>query len=556
MSFQVSDSNGSPVTNESIQQPVPAPAQSRVAELVKKFNDIAAQQDEVFVGRKSPVYSKDDLSSSSEDSPASMTRNLYRREIQKSSPGGRKSPPTRSKEDSDSPSWHDKLFNYIPGSCFETGVSLSLLQDPGPAGLIVDDYARKLSSVLHTVYKTDKGNAIVTFKGQERTVRSLFDEFVLKDLSPLSSSIGRHPDRDQINPDADDEEIAKIWMEDFGVEWTQEELETRVTDPTYQPSNMMTKLKALSGVGDMMQEVDEKNVAVLAEILDKEPQDLLRRAQMAKDKIRHETFSHPATRKRAERMPIINLGDDDEPKPLSAFPVKVEHADAKAKKLGGFGLVYHHRHSITAISDHPDHVEMAEKVGNRLQELVAKHGTGGIKRLGQAIDDMERPGILAEDSMENIPESFKEAGLEELMQSNRFHHATGVNRGQLLGSYAQGSWHHDLPAAGSHSGTTSDILSGCNVLDEEPIFGNKVVAKSIGILTAAYMNYGGYHTFVETFPIAAAVGKNQKFEVAVHGQRKESLYPKFLHAIDTYGGIEASEKAFLFYQAYQSSLRE
>lgn len=239
-------------------------------------------------------------------------------------------------------------------------------------------------------------------------------------------------------------------------------------------------------------------------------------------------------------------------KPLKAYKknksgdtsLKVKLTSAGPKGLG-FGEVYH-TDEMKAFD------EEGKQVIERYKNIESAEGRQGMKRQGQDMDDPNRPGLVGKSGIELIPEAFKNTHLLESIKSHELSHGSGVNRWQLHGSYAIDSWDHDFPAAGVHSGGASDILLAFNCMDEKSIFGNKQTM-SLGLLISSFMNFGGYHSFIETFPIALAAANNTTFKVAVI-KAQQNLYDE-LAAVARKSSPEASEEIIKYLEAYKAAIK-
>ncbi|MBS0653917.1 MAG: hypothetical protein JSR39_10395, partial [Verrucomicrobia bacterium] len=175
-------------------------------------------------------------------------------------------------------------------------------------------------------------------------------------------------------------------------------------------------------------------------------------------------------------------------------------------------------------------------------------------RQGQVIEDLTRPGILTEYAVQRIPSSFKEAGLPELLESKEYHHGTGINRWQLKGTYPRESWAHEMPAAGAHSGGTVDTLFALDCMSRNSIFGDAEIVRPAGLLISSFMNFGGYHSFVESFPIAQAMAEDREFVVHVDADMKRTLYRDVMAITAMYAGEAAGEQVMKYHHAYRESL--
>lgn len=438
----------------------------------------------------------------------------------------------RSLEVGDKPILHDTLFNYIPASCLEIGMALSILENPGLAGETMDQFAAQLSDMLDTVYNTEVGNLKVIHNGKEKTLRELFNEKLLKEIHPDSDQIGRYPIKDN-------QAIKDQWYKGEGKQWLQEQLKiSSQNKDTYSPMNMLTKIRMISALGTIIRESTgiESNRGSLAKLFNKETPEFFSRFSEIKENLRHAGFDSTDTRKRSERAPIVGE------KSLAGRKL----FDAGPKGLG-FGEVY----VDESFGEGAEEIELRRKYN----ELLTLKGRGGIPRLGTVITDEYRPGITSDFAFEHMPDAFKKAGLQELMERNAFSHGTGINRWQLKGSYPKESWDQDLPAAGAHSGGTVDILLAMNCLSTESINGQKEIVLPAALLISSFMNFGGYHSFVETFPIAEALAKGHIFQVKVSEKQKTNLYSHISEAVKAYSP-DASASVENLRKAHKNSLKE
>jgi hypothetical protein len=377
--------------------------------------------------------------------------------------------PICSKEHGDMPDAHDSLFNFIPGSCFEVGAALCILDQPGRAGEVMDSYALQLADFIQQVYTNPGiGGQTVLYRGEEITLRDLVNARILQELSPTSDQLGRC-----LDPSKKEE-----WFKGEGKDWLLARLRVSTHSEGYEYTNMLTKIRAISAFGTIMRELVPANAATLAPLFGQSEDILQERCKRMLTQIRHEKFDDPVTRARSERRP----------------------------------------------------------------------------RQEQVIENLTRPGILTEYAAQHIPSSFKEVGLPELLESKVYHHGTGINRWQLKGTYPRESWAHEMPVAGAHSGGTVDTLFGLDCMSKNSIFGNAEIAIPAGLLISSFMNFGGYHSFVESFPIAQAVAEDREFVVHVDADTKRTLYRDFLATTASYAGEIAGKQAMKYHDAYKESL--
>jgi len=426
-------------------------------------------------------------------------------------------------EEGDHVRLYDPSMNSIPGTCFEIGSALSILESPGEAGRVMDSFAEDLSDALYRIYETDLGDTIVIHNGEEKTLRDVFNQKLLREIRPSSDQIGR----------CTNESLEDTWYEGAGLDWLHEQLNTSSDAPEYTHSNMLTKIRMISAFGTVLRELtpNPNNHQALAVMLDKESIDTVpERYNSVVEHIRHAQFDNPETRARSERPPIID-GQVLEGRPLqSAGPLGL-----------GFGQVY-------GPESFPEEPELWERYQQVEQE---SGGRQGLDRKNQPIKDLTRPGNVSEYGLQRMPTSFKKAGLPHLLKDKAFFHGTGVNRWSLTGTYARQSWIQGLPSAGAHSGGTVDILLALDCLSDQTIYGDGRTALQAGLLISSFMNFGGYHSFNETFPIAQAFANGEDF--VVDGSRPATeLYGSFSETASEFAP-EAHELIRDFQDAYRSS---
>ncbi|MCX7091247.1 MAG: hypothetical protein NTU48_07355 [Legionellales bacterium] len=453
----------------------------------------------------------------------------------------------RSKEEGDNPSYTDSMFNFVPGSAFEIGASLAILDHPGRAGRLIDNYAKQLSALLFQVYETSFGDETIipnqTKPTEREALKTHFNRRVLSELRPSSDQIGR----------CLDEKLEDGWIDDTkqGLQWLIKQLNIDSNTESYDYKNMLTKLRAINAVGgilrDLMspcnpgsdlsvQEESLRKKQIAATMLGK-PLDLIEeRIAQIRTHIFHPAFNDPVTRGRSEKIPKV-FG-----RAITDFPdVSVHTVDAAKVKLG-FGRVFHSTAmtgNATVIAEH----ERLEKIGRQ-----------AMPRLGQDIKNLSTPGLLGESSQRLIPQAFQSIGLQEAIDAHAYEHGSGLNRWQLTGQYSKQSWDNNLPAAGSQSATTTTFFTALNCLGAESLFGNPD-ALQLGLIVASFMNVGGYHSFVETFPIAQAVAKNVVFAVQVSAAQRK-LYTHIKECVAHNGDSVATALVSDYLQAYALTITE
>lgn len=429
---------------------------------------------------------------------------------------------------------------------FEAGASMSLLGHPGMVGDVFDQQALRLATLLRHGFseQSQAGGTPVYYQGREQLLRDVLQASIAP-LSEQSDQIGRMMSSDRaLQP------------------WLLDTLSTPLQgllDGTGKQSHVefLTKIRSLSAFGDtlwrLMNPVEHlkqpelyaqhkaANIAACAALLreagfDAQANDFADRFKEFSSKTRTPAFDSPISRARSERMPIVEVGG-------VRRPVNGVYEDA-AKFGLGFGLVVQN----TADPDGVEQAALRAALGERNQNINA------IAREGAPIADLTRPFTMSETDMENVPEAYTQLGLTDMLDQYTMLHGTGINRWQVFGTFAMESNLQGLPSAGAQSGGTCDILLALNTLNPEPIYGNAALALPAGLGIAAFMNFGGYHTFVETFPIAEAAAANIPYVpgnlVATH---QPDLYQRMEKVAERYSP-EGSEQLAQFRQSHAQVL--
>ena len=407
------------------------------------------------------------------------------------------------------PRFTDAMFNFVPGSAFEIGSSMAILDNPGRAGEFIDEYAHLIAGIIREVYNTALGNETFSLDptGQPITLRNYFNKKILEELSPHSDQIGRC-----LEPVSKDE-----WLGGRGKDWLISQLILPSNGSEYTYKNMLTKVRTISALGTIIREMMPNASNTAALILHKPVAELVARYNELRQKIRHERFDDIETRARSEKMPLIDGT------PITKLAgISVSRIDAASVGLG-FGQVWHPTgmklSEAVEGAPPPDPEALSKATKQYTDAEQAAGGRQGMTRLGQDIVDMQRPGLLGASSDALVPPEMA-ARLRDDFSRHIFNHGSGLNRWRLTGGYAKGSWNQSMPAAGAHSGGTSDSFLALNCVGESSIFGNPH-ARGAGLIISSFMNFGGYHSFVETFPIAEAVADNQVFSVKVTAKQRE-----------------------------------
>ncbi|MBV6322434.1 hypothetical protein [Duganella violaceipulchra] len=431
-------------------------------------------------------------------------------------------------ESGDLPKLHDTLFNHIPAACLEAGISLAVLDKPGQVGKVVDVYAKALAGVIRQVYETELASTSVTLHGKVSTLRALFDRKLTTEFSPRSDQIGRCTDISK----------ADAWMTGSGKDWLINRLETPSRNNAHE--ELLTKLKAFNGFGAIVwesiygQPTAEANKGALSPLLPaKDSFDKLYAS--IRSNLAHEEFNDLKGRARTERAPIVNGTS------LGGHP-SVQLLDDGRPVGESAGRIYH----VSQIADNKLKADYAQQ--------EKQFGRQGMKRVGDPISDSSRPGLLSEFALQAMPQEFREAGLLETLQAHQFPHGSGTSRWQLHGTQAKASWDADKPAAGSYSLGAVVMLLGLGSLHagRNNFLDNPELIHPAGLAIAAFMNYGGYHSFVETFPSAKAAASGERLAVPVSEDWMRQLYGDMVKAVRVYAP-DAYASVSKYHDAFRSS---
>lgn len=386
---------------------------------------------------------------------------------------------------------------------FEASASMALLSYPGTVGDVFDQHALQLATLLqHGLSENSPaGELPVYFQSREQPLRNVL-QAAIEPLSIKSDQIGR-----QMNAD----KPLQSWL-----------LNTLSTPLKGRPEGgepqshveLLTKIRALSSFGttvwqlmkpvenrqrpDLYAQHKDANVAACMALLREagfadQADGFIDRFREFSTKTRTPSFDDPLSRARSERMPMVEVDGQ-------LRPVKGIYEDASKFGLG-FGQVVQN----TAHPNSGEQVFLRTALGERNQNINA------IPRQGAPIADLTRPFTMSEHDMENMPAAYSQQGLGGMLEQFSMLHGTGINRWQPYGTFAMESNQRGLPSAGAQSGGTCDILLALNTLNPQSIYGNTQLTLAAGLGIAAFMNFGGYHTFAETFPIAEAVAANRPY---------------------------------------------
>ncbi len=385
---------------------------------------------------------------------------------------------------------------------FEAGASIALLDKPGQIGRVFDQHASLLAGVLRHVLdgKSEAANRIVHFQGRTQTLGEVI-QAAIKPLSKESDQIGRQMDTTR---------DFHAWM----LETLSTPLHGLATGELKQGyPELLTKIRTLSAFGttvwQLMNPIEDQRkpelftqhkqgnaeacTALLREVgLSRQANEFADRFKAFSIKTRTAGFDNPLSRARSERMPIVTTEE--------GITRTVNGLYEDAAKYGlGFGQV------VQRTADGTDDAVLRNALGDRNQHINA------IPRAGAPIADLSRPFTLSEEDIASIPQGYARLNMAQMLEEHAMSHGTGINRWQPFGTFTYESNQQGFPAAGAQSGGTCDILLALNILGERQIYGNVDVVLPAGLGIAAFMNFGGYHTFIETFPIAEAAAANHPY---------------------------------------------
>ncbi len=374
--------------------------------------------------------------------------------------------------------------------------------------------------------------AEIVFGGRQQPLREFFDTKLMAQFSPRSDQVGRCLDKS----------LGASWLQDAGKVWLTQQLTTASKDNDHLP--LLTKLRAFNAFGAIIWEplslVDQNDAAVnrqaILPILPIGADSFGTLLSYVQTSLAHDNFNQPETRARTERVPIVmgeSLGGRADVKLLD-----------DGRQVGeSFGRIYY----ASQIKD--------EKLRHAYAAQEKEFGRQGMNRVGDPVADQSRPGLLSEFALEAMPSAFRETGLVASLKSHRFPHGTGTSRWVLHGTQAKASWENDKPAAGAHSLGSVVMLLAMGSLDRsgKEFFGNPDLQIPAGLGIAAFMNFSGYHSFVETFPIAVAAANRENFEVPVRSDHMRTLYANMAKAVKTYAP-EACATVAKYQEAYRESM--
>jgi len=371
----------------------------------------------------------------------------------------------------------------------EAVISLAILDRPGGIREDLDKLSETLARVLFSICNSTLISKFpVFFQGKKSTLLQVFTTTTFNPMDFPSDQIGR-----------------KMTSEGDVKTWLLNKLREHLNNNNY--LLFLTKVKAISSFGTTLwqlltigAEQRIQNIAAVTALLssagclsDVHAERLMQRFEEFKVKTRSPQFDDAITRARSERMPLHNN------KPIEGI-----YSDASIHGLG-FGQVVQNA--------------MTEEETNILTKMLSGSGSknsqiNAIQRQNAPIDDASRPFMLSSDEFTNMPDFYRNMGLFEAINNHRLNHGVGINRWQPYGIYGMDTNKSGYPSAGAQSGGTTDIILASimlNLNQSNSLYGNKETVLRMTLAAAAFMNFGGYHTFSEVLPIGESVARNEIF---------------------------------------------
>lgn len=395
------------------------------------------------------------------------------------------------------------------GRLFEAGVSMMILDNPGKVGQVFDTFSEKLADVLDNILSDGgtHGELRVRHNGTDKTLNRVFKDLM---VGPLTN-----PQSDQIGRKTEEGGRGEDWI----LDQLRAPLMTNAADPGYEQGrdfkSLLTKVKATCEFGTTILQLmrtnsDDRalNEAVLKDVL--KPlgahvaDDFGARYDEFMAVTLTERFNDPVSRMRSERLPLVD-----------GASIAVKYESAEVHNLG-FGNV-----AVTA-ADANQQPALDQALGVQVTPEGGKLylNINGAPRMGAPIDTAagktlpDRPFMMSRDEIDNLPAAYSDLLLDsgsgsrsflEAVSAHEFEHGVGINRWQLWGTFAVESNLRGLPSAGSHSGGTALALLALNTLSDTRLYDQPDVVEPATLGIAAFMNFGGYHTFGETIVVGASM---------------------------------------------------
>ncbi|WP_160107471.1 hypothetical protein [Pseudomonas izuensis] len=380
---------------------------------------------------------------------------------------------------------------------FEAGASLSLLNQPGKVSDVFDQQALQLACVLRQGMseKGLAGRARAYYQGKEQSLSDVLQQIVIDPFAADSGWLGRHTS-----------------SEPEPLQWLLETLSTPFQGrldgtgkQTY--TELFTKICAVAVFGDTIWQLMN-------------PQEDDRQPQMY--------ALHKHSNIAAFTALLKEAGLDEQ---ADAFMQRVKEFSSRTR---------------TPAFDNPISRARSQNTSS------ANEDKGGCDLNNNVI--ARQPFTLSQAEMGNMPQAYAELGLHQMLGQFCVAPDTTLNPWQPFGTFALESNLNGLPSAGSQSGNMCDLLLSLNVLSPQSIYGNENVALPAGLGLAAMLNAGGYHTFVETVPLAEAAANNRRyFPGNVAAASYGDLYQRIEKATQYYSP-EACEQIGALLQAHAHTL--
>ncbi|WP_330984100.1 MULTISPECIES: hypothetical protein [Enterobacterales] len=429
-----------------------------------------------------------------------------------------------------------KLISY--NKYLEAAISISILDKPGGIAIVLDRYTLTLADVFEKLLQNKQD---VFFNNARMPLLEVFTRTTFNPMSSGSDQIGRMP----------------VDIEGSTPQWLIQQLRQPLA-----PNNgyllMLTKMKAVSSFGTTIWQLltvinpEQKitNTQVITDLLGSvgsfpnniSPENhiayLTSRFDEFKQKTRSALFDSSISRARSERMPLMNKETNK----------KFDGVYTNAASHGlGFGQVIQHASSQ----------EQTRQLRGLLDNGTVRNARiNAIDRFDAPIGDLNRPFMLSEDEFNKFPDDRLFKKLKQKIEDHYFNHGVGINRWQPYGTYSLDSSNFGYPSAGAQSGGTTDILLAMIMLGlkENSLYGDKKSVLPMVLAAAAFMNFGGYHTFAEVLPIGEAVTQNQIFNPANIADvfRYGSIYSQMLVLYFKYGDRQESVSLQKFESAHRA----
>ncbi|KVN20671.1 MULTISPECIES: hypothetical protein [unclassified Burkholderia] len=425
----------------------------------------------------------------------------------------------------------DSLLTH--NKIFEAKMSMSIMDNPGKIGSYLDQYAGKLARVFAALKNEASVRAMpVTFGGKAMTLGEVFERTTFTPLRSTSDQIGRMSGAETSDVES----------------WILASLNKPISAREFK--EFLTRIKLFSSFGTTVWQLltsssgavankDAVNALLASAGLSESNHDLLTpRFAEFKRKTRSLIFDDMITRARSERMPLVQ-----------GMPVSGIYENA-----GDYGLGFGQVVQKSRIEAETRQLRELLDVGGKNAQINA------IPRQNAPIGDLNRPFMLSDKEFSNLPDEYKHVGLAEDIQNHIFNHGVGINRWQPYGIYGTDANRSGYPSAGAQSGGTTDVMLALTMLElkNHSIYSHesKDAILAMTLAVSAFMNFGGYHTFSEVFPIGQAIVENIRFIPAEVARkfRTSRLYEEMMRVYMSYLDDEESVRALNKFEATHRKL--